>query len=92
MDPVIINCKKSLYSSSSSSSTYASIFYNKCKTESESECKCFDCQELKELNELELELAKIRNELRNVKQELYAYKNQKKQKMKNKHIHIPNSL
>ena len=84
-NPVIINCKK--FSSSS-----ASIFYNKCESESESVCECFDCEELKELNELELFLAEIKKELRNVKQELYAYKNQKKQKMKNKHIHIPNSL
>ena len=79
---VIINCKKTLSSFSSSST------YNKC----EFECECFDCDELKELNELELFLAEIKKELRNVKQELYAYKNQKKQKMKNKHIHIPNSL
>jgi len=67
-NPVIINCKKSL--SSSSSSTYASIFYY--------DCECFDCQELKELNELELELAKIRNELLQVKKKLYNHKKSKK--------------
>ena len=85
-NPVIINCKKTLSSFSSSST------YNKCEFESESVCECFACEELKELNEIELVLAEIKKELRNVKQELYAYKNQKKQKMKNKQIHIPNSL
>jgi len=71
-NPVIINCQKSLSSST----------YNKCEYEFESVCECFDCQELKELNKLELELAKIRNELLQVKQKLY---NHKKSKETNNH-------
>lgn len=65
---VIINCKK--FSSSST--------YNKCEFESESVCECFDCEELKELNKLELFLAEIRKGLNEVKKIIYANKKSKK--------------
>ncbi len=71
MDPVIINCQKSLSSSSST--------YNKCEYAFESVCECFDCQELKELNKLELVLAEIRKGLNEVKREFTIIKNLKRQ-------------